>query len=159
MCKNAADDSSTRRQTPSRASAASKTLESRRTNTRQFQNFVFAQLRSVFHQGIRASPQIFEALLLQPAQNFFSLLRREFFQFPDDISCAHDENNTYEATRRKTDLLLRRSIIYHKPLLPDSRLRKSAASSVAVAVSICLLNDLFVSKVEQGESELRRRDI
>ena len=79
MCKNAADDSSTRRQTPSRASAASKTLESRRTNTRQFQNFVFAQLRSVFHQGIRASPQIFEALLLQPARNFFSVLRRESF--------------------------------------------------------------------------------
>jgi len=79
VCKNAADDSSTRRQTPSRASAASKTLESRRTNTRQFQNFVFAQLRSVFHQGIRASPQIFEALLLQPARNLFSVLRRESF--------------------------------------------------------------------------------
>src|SRR6266513_1876875 len=123
--QNAADDSSTQRQTQSRASAASQTLESRRTNTPQPQNFVFAHLRSILHQGVGASPQIFEALLLQPAQNFFSLSCREFFQFPDDISCAHDENNTYEATRRKIGLLIRRRIMYHKPLLT----RRSPASA------------------------------
>jgi hypothetical protein len=32
----------------------------------------------------------------------------------------------------------------------------SAASRVAVAVSICLLNDVFMSKVERVEGELRK---
>jgi len=41
---------------------------------------------------------------------------------------AHTERLIQQATRRKTSLLLGRRIIYHKPLLPDSLLRKSAAS-------------------------------
>ena len=88
--ESAVDDSTTRREKPSTASAASHTLESRRTNTRKFQNLVFAQSRGASHQFIGTKPQIFEALLLQPAQDFFPLLQWQFFQFFDDINCAHD---------------------------------------------------------------------
>jgi hypothetical protein len=87
-----ADDSTTRRQNPSTASAASQTLESRRTNTRQFQNLVFGEFWSVLHQFIGANPQIFEPLLLQPTQDFFPLLQWQFFQFFDDVGRTHDFN-------------------------------------------------------------------
>jgi hypothetical protein len=72
-------------------------MELRRTNTRQFQNFAFVQLRSVLHYCIGARPQVFEALLLQPTQDFLSLVRRELFQFLDDFSGALNKKNISSA--------------------------------------------------------------
>jgi hypothetical protein len=77
----------------SRASAASQTLESRRTNTWQPQNFVFAHLRSILHQGIGVSPQIFKALLLQASAELFLAPAKGVLSIPGTASVEHLSEN------------------------------------------------------------------
>ena len=82
--------STTRRQSPP-VVAASQTLESRRTNTRQVQDFLFRIFRRAFHQFVNAPP-VNLRLAFQPLKNLTSLSGREAFQFLDDLSCTHDGN-------------------------------------------------------------------
>ena len=84
-----ADEFSTLRQKPSCASAASQTLESRRTSTGEAENFLFRNFRAVLHQLVAARPQVLEPVFLEPAEYFVALGGRKSFQFVDQVYRCH----------------------------------------------------------------------
>ena len=81
--------STTRRQNPSWASAASQTLASSRTNTGQGKDFLFREARRVSQHRISPAPKIPQSVLLQPAINGFPLLARKGLQFGNDFTRTH----------------------------------------------------------------------